>query len=215
MNRFFVWFLFACTTVRGELGLGVSLSYSALASLQHHLNELNREWGGSSEATVRPPMVGMELFTQTRPAAVSFGAGTVLAYRFLRTDSLGARLVLLVPRFTAGYPVSLAPFTLEPFLDIGLNSRFLLIHSLEPGMSNFNRWLVGWNFSIRPGILTRVQFRVGERTAAAIYIRGGFALPLGIPQYYGTLGGLNLTLAGLTVDSGLILLRTAPRHHRI
>lgn len=216
MRKLVLTLIFGIALASADIGVGVRASVVSFTDLQHQLNQFNREWGGNRNIQVNPPLWGMELFALGATGPAHFGAGGGLAFRSLSCDSLGAELAGLHAGLKTGYPLSLTSFfTMEPGLGIGINSLFLIMHSLEPGMSNFNRWLFAWDFNIQPGVLARVQFRVGAGTMLGFYVRGGYTLPIGIPQRYGSLSDLNISLRGWAIDSGLIFGRTAPRPLRI
>lgn len=216
MQKLLLTLMLVAAFAFADIGVGVRASLISFTDLQLQLNQFNREWGGNRNIQVNPPLWGLELFAlgATRPAR--FGANGGLAFRSLACDSLRAELAGLHVGFKPGYPLSLTRFlTLEPGLGIGINSLLLIMHSLEPGMSNFNRWFLAWDFNIQPGILALLRFPLGIGGIQGFYVQGVYTLPLGIPQRYGSLSDLNLSFRGWMFECGLLLGKTAPRPLRI
>ncbi|MCX7732613.1 MAG: hypothetical protein N2248_05545 [candidate division WOR-3 bacterium] len=216
MRKLVLTLIFSTALASAEIGIGLRASLISFNDLQRQLNQFNREWGGNRNLQVGPPLWGLELFALGVPGPARFGAGGGLAFRSLSCDSLRAELAGLHAGLETGYPLPLTSFlTVEPGLGIGINSFFLIMHSLEPGMSNFNRWLFAWDFNLRPGILALLCFPFGAGGIQGLYVQGGYTLPLGIPQRYGSLSNLSLSLRGWMFECGLLLGKTTPRPLRI
>ncbi len=199
-----------------DIGVGVRASLISFTDLQRQLNQFNHEWGGDRSIQVNPPLWGLELFALGATGPARFGAGGGVAFRLLSCDSLRAELSGLHVGLKTGYPLHLSSFLiLEPGLGIGINSLLMIIHSLEPGMSNFNRWLLASDFNIQPGIQTLLRFPLGAAGIQGFYVQGGYTLLFGIPQRYGSLSDLNLSFRGWMFECGLLLGKTAPRPLRI
>jgi|YNPBryantNP2012_1023418.scaffolds.fasta_scaffold00020_37 hypothetical protein len=197
-------------------GFGTKALFVNFLGLKQRLNEYNYEWGGRDSFHLTQPLWWLEGQGQGGAGPVTFGGGGAVTFRSTKTDSLGAKIAGVAGSFKFGYPVRLTSFLeVQPNVDFGINSLLIFVHSRESGMSNFNRWFLTWGFNVLPAVTATGRFRSGVSSWAGIYVTGGYLIPLGSQNWYGSELPPEFSVRGWAIGAGLIFGRMAPKPFRI
>jgi hypothetical protein len=214
-----VWWLMvimAPVFAYGYGGLGVRALFVKVSGLTQWLNQLNQEFGGSDSFPSATPLWWLEGHGLGENGPVTLGGGGGTCFRSLKSDSLGLKIVGVNGSFKFGYPVFLYSFLeVQPNLDFGLNGLLFFVHSLEPGMSNFNRWFLTWGVDVYPAVKVTVRFRSGSSSWMGVYLNGGYLLPLGSQNRYGSESKPQFSAGGWSIEAGIVFGRMFPRPFRI
>ncbi|MGC9110346.1 MAG: hypothetical protein ACP5JB_00565 [candidate division WOR-3 bacterium] len=217
MMRKVTWLLIGLVgVVLGYGGFGFKMLFVNSGSLKQWLNEFNREWGGSDSFLFPGPLWWLEGHGRGQTGPVTLGGGGAITYCSLKSDSLGTKIAGVSGGFKLGYPIALNPrLEVQPNVDLGLNNLLVFVHSLEPGMSNFNRWFLTWGFHALPAVMVAVRFRSGVSSYIGFYVNGGYLLPLGSQNRYGNEPAPAFSARGWSIDAGIVFGRTVPKPFRI
>lgn len=200
----------------GYGGLSVGMMFPEFAGLERLLARQDSAWGGQGRFDIRPPLWSLAGHGAAEVGSITIGGWGALGLLSHQAESTGTELVAAQAAFEVGYPYApIEEFWLRPCLDIGIGTWCHLIHSQEPGRSNYFRWHLGWNLSAAPGIELAARLRYAEASSIGVFAKGSYLVPFVPTQWYGDSGPPDFRLKGLQFQFGLRFGCIAVRPFRI
>lgn len=200
----------------GYGGLGVAATFAEFAGLERALVDHDTAWGGRGLFNIRPPLWSVGGHGAAETGSLTIGGFGTVSFLSYQAESTGTELMAAQTAFEIGYPYAMFEvLQLGPSLGIGPVAWCHLIHSQEPGRSNYFRWHLGWVLSAAPGVELSVKLRVAEASYVAVYLKGAYSFSITPVDWHGDPGPPEFRPVGFQVQSGLRFGRMSIRPFRM
>lgn len=194
----------------GYGGFEVTSTFNSVSGLNHTLNSLNTERGGTRQLAYRSSLwwVGGHGGDHVGPVTLG-GSGAFSPWHHCQADSLESRLFAIRASFEAGFPYSPNQWvSVRPCVELGGNG--LLIYA-QTFSAEKKWWFASWTIGAAPGFELMGSLPTSPASFVGLFVKASYFIPFSEPGWLGDKDPPAFSLRGLAIQIGLRFGRTVQR----